>query len=124
MRLFIRSLIAAVAVAAAAWLVPGIAITGNGYVAVGVMAVVLGLVNALIRPVLKFLSCGLIFLTLGLFTLVVNGVAFWLAGAIASGVGFHVAGLWPAIWGSLVVSVVSFLLSVFVPDRSEGRGRR
>ena len=120
MRLFVRFLITAAAVAVAAWLVPGISITGNGYVAVGVMAVVLGLVNAFIRPVLKFLSCGLIVLTLGLFTLVVNGAAFWLAGYFASGVGFRVTGLWPAIWGSIVVSIVSFLLSVFVPDRDEG----
>lgn len=124
MRLFVRFLITAAAVAAAAWLVPGISITGNGYVAVGVMALVLGLVNAFIRPILKFLSCGLIVLTLGLFTFVVNGAAFWLAGYFASGagVGFHVAGLWPAIWGSVVVSIVSFLLSVFVRDRDEERG--
>ena len=122
MRLFMRFLVTAVAVAAAAWLVPGITIAGNGYVAVGVMVVVLGLVNALIRPVLKLLSCGLIVLTLGLFTFVVNGAAFWIAGRLASGVGFHVTGLWPAIWGSIVVSIASFLLSVFVPDRNEGRG--
>jgi putative membrane protein len=124
MRLFVRFLITAAAVAVAAWLVPGISITGNGWVAVAVMALVLGLVNAIIRPVLKFLSCGLIVLTLGLFTLVVNGAAFWLAGYFAAGVGvgFHVAGLWPAIWGSIVVSVVSFLLSVFVHDRDESRG--
>ncbi len=120
MRLFMRFLVTAVA--AAAWLVPGITITGNGYVAVGVMAVVLGLVNALIRPVLKLLSCGLIVLTLGLFTFVVNGAAFWIAGQLAAGVGFQVTGLWPAIWGSIVVSIASFLLSVFVPDRNEGRG--
>jgi putative membrane protein len=124
MRLFVRFLITAVAIGAAAWLVPGISITGNGWVAVGVMAIALGLVNAFIRPILKFLSCGLIVLTLGLFTFVVNGAAFWLAGYFASGlgVGFHVAGLWPAIWGSVVVSIVSFLLSVFVHDRDEDRG--
>jgi putative membrane protein len=119
MRLFVRFLITAAAVAAAAWLVPGITITGNGYAAVGVMALVLGLVNAFIRPVLRLLSCGLIVLTLGLFTFVVNGAAFWLAGDFASGVGFQVSGLWPAIWGSIVVSIVSFGLSVFVPDRDE-----
>ena len=119
MRLFVRFLITAVAVAVAAWLVPGITITGNGYIAVAVMAIVLGLVNAFIRPVLKFLSCGLIVLTLGLFTFVVNGAAFWLAGSLASGVGFRVTGLWAAIWGSVVVSIVSFLLSVFVRDRGE-----
>ena len=125
MRLFMRFLVTAAAVAAAAWVVPGISVTGNGYIAVGVMAVVLGLVNALIRPILKFLSCGLIVLTLGLFTFVVNGAAFWIAGQFASGlgVGFHVGGLWPAIWGSIVVSIVSFLLSVFVPDRNEDRRR-
>lgn len=125
MRLFMRFLITTAAIAVAAWLVPGISVSGNGYIAVGVMAIVLGLVNALIRPILKFLSCGLIVLTLGLFTFVVNGAAFWIAGQVASGmgVGFHVSGLWPAIWGSIVVSIVSFLLSVFVPDRHEDRRR-
>jgi putative membrane protein len=83
------------------------------------MAVILGLVNAIIRPILAFLSCGFIILTLGLFMLVVNGVSFWLASWIAVNwfnIGFFVDGLWPAILGSIVVSIVTFLLAVLLVD--------
>ena len=77
MRLIIRWLITAVALMIAVYLVPGIDIIGTEWAfAVAVMAVMLGLVNALIRPIMKLLSCGLIILTLGLFTLVINAATF------------------------------------------------
>jgi len=122
MRLLIRWLITAIAVAAAAFLVPGIHVGPNGWIAVAVMAAVLGIVNAFIRPVLKFLACGLIVLTLGLFTFVVNAGAFLLASSVAQSwfhVAFTVDGFWPALWGSVIVSIVSFLLSMFVSDSKE-----
>jgi len=88
-------------------------------VAVAIMALVLGFMNAILRPILAFLSCGCIVATLGLFMLVINGIAFWAASYVAVNVfniGFYVDGLGTAILGSIVVSVVSFLLSLFLAD--------
>jgi putative membrane protein len=114
--ILISWLITAIAVAAAAFLVPGITVSGtNGIVVVIVMAAVLGLVNAIIRPILALLSCGCIVATLGLFMLVINTFTFWFASYITANwfnLGFLVDGLWPAFLGALVVSVVSYLLSL------------
>jgi len=120
-RLLARWLVSVVALMAAAWLVPGITVSGRAWLAYAVMAVILSLVNALVRPVLKLLSCPLIILTLGLFLLVINAAMLWLASVIAQalGFGFQVAGFWPAFFGALIVSVVSVLLSVFVPDKDK-----
>jgi len=106
----------------AAWLVPGIYVEREGWVVYAVMAVILGLVNAVVRPVLKFLSCPLIILTLGLFVLVINGLTLWLASSIAQNwfqVGFVVDGLWPAFLGALIVSIVSTILSALVRDEEK-----
>jgi putative membrane protein len=125
MKLIVRWIIGAIAIAVAVWLIPGIRIEGNNaWIVVGVMAIVLGLVNAIIRPILAFLSCGFIVLTLGLFMLIVNGISFWLASWIAVNwlnIGFYVDGLWPAILGSIVVSIVTFLLAILLPDTKEPR---
>ena len=119
--ILIRWLVTALAVVAAAALVPGITVTGaNGWLTVIVMAAVLGLINAIIRPILALLSCGCIVATLGLFMLVINTFTFWLASYVTNlfNLGFQVENLWAAFLGALVVSVVSFLLSmVFVDDR-------
>jgi putative membrane protein len=124
-KLLIRWAITAFALFVAAWLVPGIVVDGSGWVLYAVMAAVLGIVNAVVRPVLKLLTCPLIMLTLGLFTLVINALTLLLASWIGNmvGVGFYVTGFWPAVWGGLVVSVVSVLLSVFVKDDDEDRDR-
>lgn len=123
MQLLLRWLITAVALAVAAWTVPGITVEGQtGIFAVLVMAAIFGLVNAVIRPILTLLSCPLVILTLGLFTLVINTICFSLSSWIAQnwfGAQFIVDGFWPAFWGAIVVSVVSFLLSLFLPDKSE-----
>lgn len=123
MKLVIRWVITAVALVAAVWLIPGIRIESqNAWIAVGLMAVSLGFVNAIIRPVLMFLSCGCIILTMGLFMIVVNGLALWAASWISVNlfnVGFYVDGLWPAMLGSIVVSIVSFLLSLLLPDNTQ-----
>jgi putative membrane protein len=123
MKLVIRWVITAVALVVAVWLIPGIRIESqNAWIAVGLMAVSLGFVNAIIRPVLMFLSCGFIILTMGLFMIVVNGLALWLASWISVNlfnVGFYVDGLWSAILGSIVVSIVSFLLSLLLPDNKQ-----
>jgi putative membrane protein len=128
MRLLIRWVITALAILAAAWLVPGITIAedANSWTAVFVMAAVFGLVNAFIRPLLTLLSCPLVLLTLGVFMLVINAICFSLSSWIAQnwfGVGFVVDGFWPAFFGAIVVSIVSFLLSLFLPDENEPRRR-
>lgn len=87
------------------------------------LAFIFGLVNAIIRPIITLLTCPLIILTLGLGTLLVNTLMFYLAGQIgtAFGVGFTVDGFWPAFFGALIVSIISIVLSVFMPDDNEGR---
>ncbi len=112
-KLLVRWFISALALVAAAWLVPGIRVEGNAWVAYGAMAVILGLVNAVIRPLLKLLTCPLIVLTLGLFVLVINAVTLLIAARIADAVhvGFHVDGFAPALLGALIVSVVTVVLS-------------
>lgn len=117
MNLLVRWLVSAAAVAAAAYLLPGIRLEG-GLGALLAVALILGLVNALVRPVLKFFSCGLIVLTLGLFLLAINAVLLLLGAWIAraAGIGFHVDGFGAAVLGSLIISVVSFLLSLLFAD--------
>lgn len=121
MRIFIRWFFTAVALVVAALVVPGINISdNNGWVAVAIMAVVLGLVNAFIRPILSLLSCGFIVVTMGLFMVVINAVSLMLASWISVnvfGAGFYVDGFWSALLGAIVISVVSFLLSIFLPDK-------
>ncbi|HUV90229.1 MAG TPA: phage holin family protein [Anaerolineae bacterium] len=119
MKLLIRWIIASLALFAAAWLVPGIRVEGDAWVVFAVMAVILGLVNAVIRPFLKLLTCPLILLTLGLFVLVINGVTLWLASDIAVNwfhVGFYVDGFWSALLGALIVSAVTIILSALVRE--------
>jgi putative membrane protein len=118
-RLIVRWLVIAVSVAVAAYIVPGIEVGENGWVAVLVMSAVLGLVNAFIRPILSFFSCLLIIVTLGLFSLVINTGTFLLASWISQNwfrAQFSVDGFWPAFWGSIVVSVVSVVISALLPD--------
>ena len=117
MRLIVRWLISAAAVWAAAYLVPGIRVEG-GVADYLVVALVIGLVNALIRPIVSWLACGLIVLTLGLFLLVINAVLLLVAAWIAqqAGAHFYVDGFVPALYGSIVISVVSFVLSMLLPD--------
>ena len=88
------------------------------------VALVLGLVNAFIRPLISALSCGLIVLTLGLFTLVINGLMLWLAAVVTTdllNLDFRVNGFWNAVLGALIISVVSSLLSIFVGKRGPKR---
>ncbi len=123
MRLLIRWLISGLAIAAAVAIVPGIHVDGNGVTVVAVMAIILGLANALVRPLLTILTCPLIILTLGVFVLVVNAVSFLIATSFANwlGVGFYVDSFWDALFGSLIVSIVSTVLSMFLYDDREPR---
>jgi putative membrane protein len=122
MKLFIRWAISAFSLFVAAWLVPGILVEADGWGVYVVMALILGLVNAFIRPLLKMLTCPFIILTLGLFTMVINGVSLWIASWLAAhvfGVGFYITVFWSAFLGALIVSVVSVVLNAFVKDDDE-----
>lgn len=110
MRLLLRWIINALALLALPYLFDSIQV-GGFYTAL-ITALVLGLVNALIRPILIVLTLPISILTLGLFTLVLNGLLFWFVASFVK--GFTVAGFWPAFWGALVYSVISWALSVLI----------
>ncbi|MBM3143624.1 MAG: phage holin family protein [Chloroflexi bacterium] len=121
-RFFIRWAINAIALYAAINLAPGIQAQTTHWAAIFGLALIFGLLNALLRPLLQLLTCPLIFLTLGLFTLLINTLMFYLAGVIGAkfGIGFQVAGFWSAFWGGVITSLVSIALNlVFKEDREE-----
>ena len=120
MKLILRVLVNALALGAAAYLVPGI--HAGGVESVLLIALVFGVLNALVRPFLKLLSCPLLVLTLGLFTLVLNAVMLMLTAWLGQklGIDFRVDGFWPAFLGALVVSVVSAVLSWVLIDEKKG----
>lgn len=101
----------------AAHVVPGIRL--ESLVSAVVAALALGLVNAVVRPVLVVLTFPITLLTLGLFLLVLNAFCLWLVSVLVS--GFHVAGFWPAFWGALLVSVVSWILTALISDSGRVR---
>jgi putative membrane protein len=117
MKFLMRILITAIALWAATRLVSGITYHGNWLGLAGV-ALVFGILNSFVRPILTFLAFPLLIVTLGLFTFVLNAVMLLLTSALSSrlGIDFHVAGFWAAFWGAIVVGIVSFLLSIFLPD--------
>jgi putative membrane protein len=124
MRFLIRLLVTAAALWVAVRFVPGIEYRGHwaGLLAV---ALVFGLVNAIIRPILFLLTCPLVLATLGLFVFVLNGLMLWLTGELsgALGIDFTVTGIVPAILGALCVSVVSTILSIFVGNPDDAKER-
>jgi putative membrane protein len=119
-RLILRWAINAVAlyVAIGTGWIKGIQTQDNSIWAILGLAVVFTVVNALVRPLLKFMTCPVIILTLGLFTLVINAVLFWLTGWIGQllKIGFTVDGWLPALLGGLVVGLVSMVLTVILRD--------
>ncbi|MCB2202971.1 phage holin family protein [bacterium] len=122
MKLILRWLITAVSLYVAVLLVPGISVEGDAWLAFTIMALVLGLVNAIVRPILKLMSCGLIILTLGLFVFIINAGTFMLASWIAQNwlnVGFYVDNFAAALFGSIIVSIVSVVLSSILIDEDK-----
>ncbi|WP_028990558.1 phage holin family protein [Thermithiobacillus tepidarius DSM 3134] len=113
MRLLLRWLINALTLLFVSFLFPSIQIAGIG--AALITALALGLVNALIWPVLLLVTLPINVLTLGLFTLVINGLLFWFVSSFVP--GFQVGGFWSAFWGALVFSIISWLASALIPDR-------
>jgi putative membrane protein len=127
MRFLVRLVINAIALWVAVRLVQNvypesIGLTG-GWLNLLLVALVFGVLNAVVRPILFVMTCPLQILTLGLFTLVLNAIVFWLTSVVsrALGLGFAVHGFLPALLGALIVSVVSIVLSIFVGDDREGR---
>jgi len=114
-RLLLVWLINAVALMAVAYLLPGIAVAD--FVTALIAALVLGLVNAVIRPILILLTLPATLLTLGLFIFVINGLLFWLVGSYIE--GFTVAGFWPGFFGAIVYSIVSWAMAALLFKNSK-----
>ena len=108
MRLIVVWLLNAVALLAVAWLLPS-AIHVASFASAMLAALLLALINTLLRPLLLLLTLPVTLLTLGLFIFVVNGLLFWWAGTLID--GFSVVGFWPAVFGSLLYSLISWLLT-------------
>ena len=119
MGFLIRLVVNAIALIVVANIVPGIHVSGIGGAIIA--ALILGIVNAILRPILIVLSLPLEIVTLGLFTLVINALLFWLVGALH--VGLDVAGFWPAFWGAIVMAIVSWLISLVTGSLDRDRTR-
>lgn len=115
MNFLIRLIITAIALWVAVYFVPGIDYAGPWIHLLGV-ALIFGLINALVRPILLALTCPLVLLTLGLFIFVLNALMLWLTGYASGllGIGFSVQGFVPALLGGLVVGIVSTVLNIIV----------
>jgi putative membrane protein len=121
-KFLIRVVVDALALAAAAWLIEGIKVTEQAredqVLALVVVAVIFGLINAFVAPVVKLLSLPFIILTLGLFLLVINAALLlltsWIAGEI--GLGFEVDGFWSAVLGAIVITIATWILEAVLPD--------
>ena len=113
MGILIRIVINALAIVVAAKVIPGIEL--NSVLAAVAAGLVLGVVNGVIRPILLFLTFPLTLLTLGLCLFVLNGLCLWLTAALVN--GFEIHGFWAAVFGALLVSLVSWVLNAFLNDQ-------
>ena len=122
MRFVIRTLVTALALWVAELILDGISVSGSSAWANAVtliaVAIIFGLVNAIIKPIVKVLGCFFYIITLGLIAFVVNALLFllvdWLAGLL--NLPFHVDGFWPAFWGAIIVAVVSWAINLVIRD--------
>lgn len=121
-RVLLRLLINTLALFAAVVVVPGVRFEGPWWHLI-VVAVLFGLVNAVLRPLLYILTCPLVLVTLGAFALVINAALFALTARLAmnAGIGFSVSGFWSAIGGALVTSIVAVLVALLVAGEHEHR---
>jgi putative membrane protein len=112
----------ALAIAIATWLLDGITLTGNDVsdrvLTLVVVALIFGVINAVVGPIIKTLSLPFIIITLGLLLLVINAFLLLVSGWIAREIGFNfrVDGFWTAVWGALIVTVASWILQLVLPD--------
>ena len=127
MRFLLRVLVTAAALGVATWAVPGITLpAASGWSKAGTLlavALIFGIINATLKPLIKVVGCAFYVLTLGLIALVVNGLLLWLTSWIAGKLSlpFHVAGFWPAFWGAIIVGIVGWLLNLIFDDHSPVR---
>ncbi|MFC7625976.1 phage holin family protein [Microlunatus sp. GCM10028923] len=127
MRMILRLLANAAALAIATWLLPGISLTADStsdkVISMLIIALIFGVLNAVVKPIFTLFTSPIVLLTLGLFLLVINAVMLllvsWIAGLV--GLGWHVDNFWWAVLGALIVSVVSFFLNTFLKDKNEQR---
>jgi len=118
MRFVIRVLITAVAMLVATWVLPGIEVTAGTTLrkvaTLIVVALIFGVINAVLKPIVKVIGCFFYIITLGLIGLVVNALLLWLTSWVAGKLSlpFHITGFWPAFWGAIIIGVVSWLLSI------------
>lgn len=122
-KFILRWAINAIALYVAAWLITGVDLNPNDYVSFIWLALIFGLVNALVRPLIALLTCPLIILTLGLGTLLINTGMLYLTAWIATyfNIDFTLSGFWPAFLGALVISIVSVALSLVIKDGRKHR---
>jgi len=127
MTILLRVLVSAAALGVAAWVVPGIVVAGHSNVTRAetllVVAIIFGIINMLLKPIIKTVGCAFYVLTLGLVAIVVNGLLLWLASYVAGQLKlpFHVTGFVAAVEGALIVAVVSWVLHLVIPDRWDGK---
>ncbi|WP_433128132.1 phage holin family protein [Micromonospora sp. CA-240977] len=127
MGFLIRLAITAVALWITTLIVPGVDVHGrsggNTALTLIVVALIFGVINAVLKPIIRVVGCVFYLLTLGLFALVVNALLFLLTDRIARGLDlpFQVDGFWAAFWGAIVMTVVTWLISVIVPDHLDRR---
>jgi putative membrane protein len=125
MRFIVRTVASALALAVAAAVIQGIAVTsdnrGDQILTLLGVAVIFGLINAIVRPIVRLITLPLFVLTLGLFTFVVNALMLLLTSWVSDRLDlpFEVDGFWAAFFGALVISVVSFVINVALPDKYE-----
>lgn len=120
MQLLLIWFLNALALLTVAYVLPGI--TVDGFTAALVAALILGLINTLLRPLLILLTLPVTVVTLGLFILVINGLLFWFAGSVLK--GFEVSGFWVGVLGALLYSIFSSVLAMIFFDRKSKSDRR
>ena len=127
MRFLIRTVVTAVALAVATWLLDGISVHGGSglrdTLTLLAVAVIFGLINAVLKPIIKIFGCAFYILTLGLIALVVNALLLELTSWIADKLNlpFHVDGFWSAFWGAIIIGVISWGINLAIPDDLERR---
>lgn len=124
-RILLRVLINAIALWAAVEIVEDI--YAENPLTILIVALIFGVVNALLRPLVTFFTCPMVILTLGLFIFVINALMLWFTAWVAGqfDLGFGIeGGFWPAFWGALVISLVSFAISLVIKDEDQEKKRR
>ncbi|QSB06073.1 phage holin family protein [Natronoglycomyces albus] len=125
MAFLVRTIVVAFALWLATVLVSGISLAGESsarsLLTLVLVALIFGVVNAVLKPLILVVGCSLYVLTLGLFALVANALLFWLTAWLAEvfSLPFTVDGFWPAFWGALVVSIVTWIMSLALPRRQD-----